>query len=241
MDGEAEAEFFGYGRNFAQEGDEVCSQVGGGYTVVFRDQMTNRFAVVGRFGTGKTGDNCLLEIILARLGQGGEAGLGSLNTRFGVACGRAGPLEKKQIVSGEIDGVETEGIASGGETPLQVGSRPVDDRHEVVADDFDARFGDGGERIFPGTDEVRVGARPKFDGIVDGNALHDRPVEASRANLISSLADFVEGPGLAAIEMVQGRDDSGGSGLLDVLERNRIGRPKPSPSLLHDLLGYAPS
>jgi hypothetical protein len=29
--------------------------------------------------------------------------------------------------------------------------------------------------------------------------------------------------------------------LLDVLERNRIGRPKPSPSLLHDLLGYAPS
>jgi hypothetical protein len=29
--------------------------------------------------------------------------------------------------------------------------------------------------------------------------------------------------------------------LLDVLERNRIGRPKPSPSLLHYLLCYAPS
>jgi hypothetical protein len=39
--------------------------------------------------------------------------------------------------------------------------------------------------------------------------------------------------------MVQGGDDSCSPRLLDVIERNRIIRPKPPPSLLHVLMIYS--
>ena len=39
--------------------------------------------------------------------------------------------------------------------------------------------------------------------------------------------------------MVEGGDDSSSARLLDVIERNRITRPKPPPSLLHVLMIYS--
>src|SRR5271156_1203873 len=74
----------------------------------------------------------------------------------------------------------------------------------------------------------------KFDRIVDRNAFNYGPDEACSENLISSFKHLVQRPGLSSVEMVQCGDDAAGPGLLDVIERNRIIRPKPSPSLLHD-------
>src|SRR5271154_4181584 len=81
---------------------------------------------------------------------------------------------------------------------------------------------------------VRSGS--KLDRIMERNVSHHRPVETRGENHIFSLHHLVQGPCLASIEMVQSSNDPSGPRLLDVIERNRIIRPKPPPGFLHGLM-----
>src|SRR6266404_9567679 len=74
-----------------------------------------------------------------------------------------------------------------------------------------------------------VGYRDRFDHRPDQRRA------AGRAVLDDLLArlDGRTGPDLANRYLMQGRDDIGRTGLPDIVERHRIVRPVPAPSLQH--------
>src|ERR1700676_697816 len=146
---------------------------------------------------------------------------------------RSFSLQDAEVVHRKIRCIKTQRITGAGQTPLQVRPCPVHDWHEVIANNSDTCLGNGGQRVFPRAYEMLIGSRPELDRIVNGNAFHHRPDEARRENLIPSPGNRVQWPRLAAVEMVEGGDDSSGTRLLDVIEGNGIVRSKPPPSLLH--------
>src|SRR5208282_4159187 len=168
-----------------------------------------------------------------RLRHGIEADARRSNAIFRIVALSTFSPEDEDVVRREIHCIKTQGVACSGQTPFQVRPSPVHHRHEVIAYDFDARLRDRGQSVFPRTYETLVGSGSKLDRIVDGNTFRHRPGEARRKNLISTLEHLVQRPCFSAIKMVQRGDDPRSSRLLDVIERNRIPRPKPPPSLLH--------
>ena len=143
-------------------------------------------------------------------------------------------LEEEQIIGREINGIEAQRISRVGQTPHQIRARPINQRHEVVTNDRDTGFGDGGKRIFPGGDVLTVRPGAQLDGGVNRNAFHHRPEQASRFDFSFALEDFVQGPRLATIDVVKRRDDTGSPSLSYLRQRNGILWSKPAPGFLHD-------
>ena len=147
---------------------------------------------------------------------------------------RAFTPKDEEVVGGKIYRIKTQSVSGRWQTPFQVRPRPIHYRHEVVADDLHTGLRDRGQCVLPRIDEMCMRSGSKFDRIVDRNTFNHGPDEACSENLISSFEHLVQRPRLSSVEMMKRRDDSASPGLLDVIERNRIARPKPSPSLLHD-------
>src|SRR5208337_2520924 len=73
----------------------------------------------------------------------------------------------------------------------------------------------------------------QLDGIVNRDAFDDRPDEARGLDFRFALEDFVMRPSLAAIDVMQSRDDARRARLLDLIERNQVLRAEPSPCFFH--------
>ena len=81
-------------------------------------------------------------VLLAVVVHGGVA-LGGEGLDFGrVVLGRALAGEDVDVEGGEVGVVEAHAGAAVGDPPGEVGAGPVEDRHEVVADDLDAGGGE---------------------------------------------------------------------------------------------------
>ena len=108
-------------------------------------------------------------------------------------------LEDEQIISGEIESVETHGVAGGRKLPGDVRPNPVDHRHEVVADGFDSGAGDGRHGVDPVPDIAAIRSGAKLDGVVRRNALDHGPLQTGGGNFVPAAQNFVSRPCLAAI------------------------------------------
>ena len=105
----------------------------------------------------------------------------------------------------------------------QIGARPVEDWHKVVADDLDAEFrevADGGLIIF----NVGIaGGKSDLDVVVDVDRLYDVHIEAVFVELTLDLCDLVDLPHLARHLVVERPNDSVHTGdLLNIRQLDAI-------------------
>ena len=117
----------------------------------------------------------------------------------------------------------------------QVGTGPVEDGHEVVADDLDAVLGQVADTDLVILNEGIPGGQADLDVVVNVHGLHNLGIEAVAVDQVNFLLDFFLGPDLAGHLAVQGPDDAGHAGnLLDVAEADGvIALAVPAPSHFH--------
>ena len=211
----------------------MTAQLGCGHIFVLVYRLPQCPAVVGSFGAGQSGNDGLLQFIAAALRHRLETSSRCCSPFFRVISFGAHTLQNEYVVRGEITHVEAQGISGAGQLPAQVGAGPVDDRHEVVANDLYASLYDGRQRVFPGVRELPKRTALQLNGIVNGNTFDHRPSQSRRLDLRLALEHFVERPGFPAVEMMQCRNNSGCSRLPDMVERNWVLRAKPPPGFFH--------
>ncbi len=89
----------------------------------------------------------------------------------------------------------------------QVGTGPVKDRHEVVADGLDTELGQVADALLVVLDVLVAGGQTDLDVIVNVDRLNDGSIEAVRMDLIDDGLDLVLFPDLTGHLAVQGPDD----------------------------------
>ena len=177
-----------------------------------------------------------------------EIGVGGCHA--GVKLLRAGPrglrifrrcfgaLQDVQIERREAFLVEAHRPGAVRQFPFEIGAAPIDHGHEIVTDDLDAGGGDRLEARDPGLDRARCLGPEPLDVIGDRNRFHHRPGQLRTSKLavlddVLALLDARSRPGLADRNLMQRGDHVRCAGLADIVERNRIVRPVPPPSLQH--------
>ncbi len=192
---------------------------------------------IGEVRAGQSGEDDALQLALPRRAHVAEARLCRTHRVGGIVVGGAGALQREHVIGDEIDDIEAQGRAAP-HRPGKVGARPVDDRHEVVADGGDAVAAERGQQFLPGVNVVPPIGAARLDGIGHRDALDHRPAQPRRFDHRLALGDRRVAPRRAAGDLVQRRHDSGRTGLGDVSERDRVLGPVPSPGLFH--LGVLP-
>ena len=115
----------------------------------------------------------------------------------------------------------------------EVGARPVEKRHEVVADredPFGRKVRHGLAVIGEERGEVPL---PPLDALVDRQALDHDPVEARRLDLGLARGDGLPRPDLAIGDLVERRHDARRPSLGDLGQGDLVERPVPAPALDH--------
>ena len=124
----------------------------------------------------------------------------------------------------------------------QVGAGPVEDGHEVVADDLDTELGQVADALLVVLDVLIAGGQADLDVVVDVDRLDNVHVEAVSVDLVCDLLDLVDLPDLAGHLAVQRPDDAGHAGdLLDVAEGDGVvALAIPAPTHFHRHSGCPP-
>ncbi len=105
----------------------------------------------------------------------------------------------------------------------EVAAGPVEDGHEIVADDLHAEGGQVADGLDVVGDERVAGLETDLDVVVDVHALHHVGVEACGLDLRDDLFDLIRLPDLAGHFVVQRPDDGAHAGdLPDVAERDLV-------------------
>ena len=117
----------------------------------------------------------------------------------------------------------------------QVGTGPVEDGHEVVADDLDAELGQVADALLVILDILVAGGQTDLDIVVHIDGLDNIHVKAVGVDLVCNLLDLVDFPDLAGHLVVQCPDDAGHAGdLLDVAQGDGVvALAIPAPTHFH--------
>ena len=149
----------------------------------------------------------------------------------------AGALQHEAVEGGELVRVEAQRPAAARLHRVQLGAGPVEDRHEVVADDGHAAGGEVAQRLTVIVEERLQIALAELDRLGHRQALHHTPAQPKRGVALDQrLAplDLVRRPDHAIRDLVQRRDDAGGPGLPRIGELDHIVGAEPAPGLFHE-------
>ena len=145
-------------------------------------------------------------------------------------------FEHEAVECRELVRVEAERAAATRQGRAEIGARPVEHRHEVVADGGDAAGGEIAQRLAVIVEEWLEVALAELDRLGHGQALHDAPAQAERGvgfdQRLSPL-DLLLRPDDAVGDLVQRGDDAACPGLPCIGEPDHIVRAEPTPSLFH--------
>ena len=231
MDDELHAHFVGHGADFAQEVDEVPAQAFGRDVLVAVQFVLELLQREAFFRTGQASYHVADEFLLVFVGHLLEAGacLGLLFV--GIVGFGAGAFQQEEVEGDEGGTFEAQGTAAVGQFVGQVGACPVEHGHEVVGDDVDAALGEVAQAFLVVVDVALKVACLRLDVLMYGHALYDGPREAYSLDHLLAFHNLFYRPHLAVGDVVQGIDDAGGSGLLDVPQADWVVRPVPAPGL----------
>ena len=233
MKADADAAFLGGGRDLCKEADQVGAKLVCGQPVIFGNGGADALAAVRQFGSRKAGDDGGFQPCHCFVIHGGVAGFG-LPDRFGVIIRfRTGPAQHEEVVNREFQRVEPQREPAATRRIAQVGPRPVDHRHEVIADDLEPLRGKVAHGLDPAGDMSRRTAVAKLDGGMHRDAFHHRPAQPGILDEFLAGGDIVRPPDLARRHGMQRRDDAIRAGLPDVGTCHRIIRSEPSPGFKH--------
>ena len=117
----------------------------------------------------------------------------------------------------------------------EIGPGPVEDGHEVVADDLDSELAQIQDTLPVVLDEGVSGGKADLDIVMDVDGFHHLGVKAIGMDLIHDFPDFVFFPDFAGHLVVQGPDDACHAGdLFNVGQGNGVvSFPVPAPSHFH--------
>src|SRR5215213_2466364 len=151
---------------------------------------------------------------------------------------RAFAPEHMQIESREAVTVEAQRGRAGWHRIIEIGAGPVDHRHHVVADRANALRRDRAHALDPDLGLARGARAATLDVIRYRNALDHGPFQRHAAgwrvlDQRLALGDRGARPDVARRVLMQRADDLRRAGLPDVIERHRVVRPIPAPSLPH--------
>ena len=154
------------------------------------------------------------------------------NLRRVVGLGRRAPQDM-QVVHRDRIPFEAQRARIVGQPPVEVGPRPVEQRHEIVRDDRDAVRRQVAQALSIGLDQRGGIGATGLDVLMDRQALDDRPFQPGRLDHGLARRDRATGPHRAVGHVVQRGDDPGRAGLTDLGELHRIGGPEPAHGLGH--------
>ena len=132
-----------------------------------------------------------------------------------VIFGR-GALQDMQLKHRKFDLVKAQRPGTVRQWPGQIGTRPVEDRHKVVAQGGDAALRQIAQRLLIVSNPAFALAAAGFDLFMDRHALHHRPLQPGLFDQGFALQDLCHRPHLAVGNMVQRRDDAAAARLSGV-------------------------
>ena len=148
-----------------------------------------------------------------------------------LACAFA--LQDVDVEIGKLGIVEVEVGRTVGVRVQQVGTGPVEHRHEIVADAVDALCREVAQRLLIDLDLLVAVGAAVFDGLHDGEALYDAPAHAVALDVLTQVADLLAGPDLSEGHVVKCGDDALNSDLSQLGKGDLVFLAKPSPCSFH--------
>ena len=121
----------------------------------------------------------------------------------------------------------------------EVGAEPVEDRHEVVADDLDAGAAEAAEGLGVIGDVAVARGHAELDVVMDVDALDDLELQAGGLDGGLEVGDLLDRPHFADGHVEERADDTGRAGDLPHLPEVDavVLFPEPTESHLHGLNG----
>ena len=150
----------------------------------------------------------------------------------------AGALEDVDVEIGELGVVEIQVRGAVRVLMEQVRAGPVQHRHEVVADAVDALGGEVPQRLLVHFDLLVPVGTAVFDGLHDGERLHDAPAHAVALDILAQVADLLPRPHLSQRDVVQGGHDALHADLPQHRQRDLVFLTEPSPGFFHGLSAF---
>ena len=214
--------------------DEIATQLCAAESAKSLDFGLQGLAPIRTFTAGKTGNNAVFKLLNVDFAERAMPIPGSL-AHFGrVVLLGALSAQHEQIISGELRNIEAQRRGAVGQAKIETRARPIEHRHKIVTNDANVKLG----KIAQGLAVIRYSllavACSELNVAVNGYRFNDRPLQARRFNLRMALADFFKRPDIACRHMVQRRNDAAGACLGNLLQRNRIARSEPAPTLFHN-------
>ena len=233
MDDHAASALFGDGNDLGEEEPEVFLELRAVDVVVFGEHLADVFDGHA-LEAGEVVDDIGFEFLALGVGEGLVVFPGFFDGLGRAAAFRPVAFEDEDVEGDEGAAVEEESLGAVLEPVTEVGSHPVEHRHEVVGDDMDAAFGEVAEGYLVILDILKVSAAPALDVLVNGKALDHAPGETGILDHLLAFHDLIDRPYLSIGDVVEGADDAGGSGLKDVGQLYGVFRPVPSEGLFHE-------
>ena len=117
----------------------------------------------------------------------------------------------------------------------QVGARPVEHGHEIIADALDALGSEIAHRLLIYLNLMVAVGTAIFDGLHHGQAFHHAPSHSVLLDILPKVADFFACPHFAERYVVQGCHYALHSDLLQHGKGDLVVLAKPSPGSFHNL------
>ena len=234
MDGHADARFLADGHDLVEKVVQVLPQAGVVDALIAFEHVLEllRRQVVHR--AGKPQQDGIRQRTAALPVQGLEEAARPVQGLRGIVPFRPGALQNEQVEGSHTGGIIFQHAAAVFHRKSQIGARPVQNGHEVVADHLHPGPGEVAEALLVHFQVMLPVSGTRLDILMDGDAFRHHPVHAL---LLDHPAPFRHGffrPEVSALHFMQGRHDSGSARLADVPQRNRVPRTVPSPAFNHN-------
>ena len=116
---------------------------------------------------------------------------------------------------------------------LEIGPRPVDNRHEVVGYDVNSALGEITYALLVVLYIFEVFPLASLYVLMHGHTLNNAPFKPRLSDEFLPFSDFLDGPDFSVRDMMQGMDDVGHSSLPDIAQAHGVIRSIPPPAFSH--------
>ena len=214
-----------------EEIDEVLLQSLTGDVLVSCQLLFELLQCEGLFGTGQTHNHHTRQTLLVFFRHLSETRLGACNLFLRVVLFCTLAAENKEVESDICRFFEHQPMTAIGEHVVKVGTRPVQNGHEVVRHHLDSARTEITQGLFVVLNISEIFPLLGLDMFVNRHGLHTRPLQTCGFDFVLAFHDFLYRPYLPVGDMMECRDDTGSAGHANIGEADRILRTIPAHGL----------
>ena len=185
---------------------EKVDQVGAHALCADVDEFSNGFtqtvSIIGLGGARQASDNIAFQQRDLRLSHCAEPGASCLQNILRIIRSCVFSFQNENVIGSKICHFKTQGFRRIGQLIIEVGARPVHNRHKVVAHRIDAHSPDVPQGFFIVLNPLYEVARTCLDIVVYRNTLDHRPNQPGVLNRLLTLPDVSDRPGITCGNVV---------------------------------------